>query len=271
MPPIIGDDDQLTQVFTNLALNAAQAMHGWEGEHKLTIRTELGADNAILISVIDTGPGIPSDLHKKIFEPFFTTKGGVGGTGVGLALCLNIIESHGGQMHLEDTMGTGATFRIRLPVSSSIQKPEEQQTETGAEPMQTKLSMLLVDDEVELAQTLADLLEPHGHDIDLAANGAIALEKLRKKPFNVIISDLRMPVLDGPGLYAALAQEMPQYLNKIIYVTGDTLSTHVNTFLSETPVPVIEKPYRLADVQNALVKLLKENETQSNMTKGDST
>ncbi len=117
---------------------------------------------------------------------------------------------------------------------------------------------------------MADLLEPQGHDIDLAANGAIALDKLRKKPFDVIISDLRMPVMDGPTMYAEMKKNMPQYLNKIIYVTGDTLSPHVNAFLSETPVPVIEKPYRLADVQKALSKLLKENESQSTLGSGES-
>ena len=266
LPPVIGDTDQLTQVFTNLALNAAQAMHEWAGPHNLTIRSVLLPDNTIQFSFIDTGPGVPEDLRKKVFEPFFTTKGGTGGTGVGLALCVNIVSGHGGQLTLEPTPGGGATFIITLPVSTSIEAAEPEHLSSGSEQASIgKYRILLVDDEVELAQTLADLLEPEGHDIDLAANGAIALEKLRKKPFDAIISDLRMPVLDGPGMYAELAKSMPQYTNKIIYVTGDTLSTHVNAFLRETPVPVIEKPYRLADVQKALLKLLKENETQSNI------
>lgn len=270
LPRVIGDDDQLTQVFMNLALNAAQAMHDWQGTHKITIKTECEGNINVLISFIDTGPGIPPDIRKKIFEPFFTTKGGLGGTGVGLALCLNIVESHGGRVTLEDTPGGGATFRIRMPVSTN--KPQVSAEKQPLENKETsgKLRILLVDDEVELAQTLADLLEPAGHDIDLAANGAIALEKLQKTRFDAIISDLRMPVLDGPGMYAKMAETMPHYLTRIIYVTGDTLSPHVNSFLSETPVPVIEKPYRLADVQAALAKLLKENETRSNIGSIDS-
>ncbi len=269
LPPVIGDVDQLTQVFLNLAMNATQAMHGWQGPHKLTLMAQKEeSGETILVSVIDTGPGVPQELRRKIFEPFFTTKGG-GGTGVGLALCLNIVAGHGGQVILEDTPGGGATFRIRLPIAKAVPADAtvgiEKETTIGRQ-----IRILLVDDEVELAQTLADLLEPEGHDIDLAANGQIALEKIRKKPFDAIISDLRMPVLDGPGLYAAFQQEMPEYMKKIIYVTGDTLSVHVNEFLSQTPVPVIEKPYRLADVQAALAKLLKENETQSNMVTGDS-
>lgn len=265
LPAIIGDGDQLTQVFTNLALNAAQAMHNWEGPHSLTITSAQRDDKVIEIRVIDTGPGIPKDIKTRVFEPFFTTKSGSGGTGVGLSLCLNIIEGHGGRLALEDTPGGGATFRITLPIAAAQEKQKEEViADKGPQP-DSRLRLLLVDDEVELAQTLADLLEPLGHDIDLAANGAIALEKLQKKPFDAIISDLRMPVLDGPGLHAALVRNMPQYQHRIIYVTGDTLSPHVNAFLSETPVPVIEKPYRLVDVQHALARLLKETETRSNM------
>jgi FixJ family two-component response regulator len=80
-----------------------------------------------------------------------------------------------------------------------------------------------------------------------------------------------MPILDGPGLHAALAREKPSYLTRIIYVTGDTLSTHVQAFLHEYPVPVIEKPYRLDDVRRAIATLLKENASESSMGAGDST
>jgi len=270
LPPVIGDGDQLTQVFTNLALNAAQAMHDFGGTHALNIQTILHNAETMIIRVSDTGPGIPPDLRKRVFEPFFTTKGGSGGTGVGLALCLSIIESHGGTMRLEDTPGGGATFVIEMPVAQ-VAASEKSETDVAQSPPNAMgQKILLVDDEVELAQTLADLLEPAGYTIDLAANGAIALEKLHKTSFDAIISDLRMPVMDGPSLYAALKQSLPCYLNKIIYVTGDTLSPHVNAFLSETPVPVIEKPYRLSDVQKSLSKVLKDNESHSSIGESDS-
>jgi two-component system NtrC family sensor kinase len=194
-----------------------------------------------------------------VFEPFFTTKGSKGGTGVGLALCLNIVASHGGELHLTDTPGGGACFTMKFP---ALEKSEgEEQHDGNAEPIGFgKIKLLLVDDEVEIAQTLADLMEPEGHTIDIAANGAIAMDKLRKAPYDAIISDLRMPVMDGPSLYEALQHELPSYLNKIIYVTGDTLSTHVHDFLSKHPVPVVEKPYRLKDIHMALSDLLKKVE-----------
>ena len=257
LPDITGDGDQLTQVVTNLVLNATQAMENWEGPRVLTIRSRRN-DDLVTLSVADTGPGVPQEIRTRVFEPFFTTKSGKGGTGVGLSLCLNIVASHGGQMLIEDTIGGGATFLISLPVATAIK--EAATGEQDAVILPNGLKILLVDDEIELAQTLADLLEPEGHNIDIAINGAVALEKLRKGKFDAIISDLRMPVLDGPGLYEGLKAELPFYLNRIIYVTGDTLSQHVQTFLSQNPVPVVEKPYRLNDVRRAVAELLKKAE-----------
>lgn len=255
LPEVTGDGDQLTQVVTNLVLNSAQAMEGWTGQHRITVTSECDANKNILLSIADTGPGIPTEIRTRVFEPFFTTKGSKGGTGVGLALCVNIVAAHSGELLLGDTPGGGATFTIKLPPAEALPAAEVEAQDAAMQPLKP-LKLLLVDDEVELAQTLADLLEPEGHQIDLAANGALAMEKLRKHKFDAIISDLRMPVMDGPALYDALQHELPSYLNKIIYVTGDTLSTHVHEFLSSHTVPVVEKPYRLKDIRRALIDLL---------------
>jgi two-component system NtrC family sensor kinase len=233
-------------------------MADWKGQHRITVGSEIDPQKNVLLSIADTGPGIPTEIRTRIFEPFFTTKGGTGGTGVGLALCVNIVASHGGEIFLTETQGGGATFTVKFP-PAQISSPDEATNQNAASQLLKPLRLLLVDDEVELAQTLADLMEPEGHIIDIAANGAIAMDKLRKKPFDAIISDLRMPVMDGPALYDALQRELPSYLNKIIYVTGDTLSTHVHDFLSSHTVPLVEKPYRLKDIRRALIDLLNSN------------
>ena len=269
LPEINGDGDQLTQVFTNLELNAVQAMLNWKGTRHVTIKTQTHGIGEILITVSDTGPGIPPEIRTRVFEPFFTTKTGTGGTGVGLSLCLNIIETHGGHLELDETPGGGATFIITLPSTVKTTETKEEQVEAASHAL-PKLKILLVDDELELAQTLADLLEPEGHEIALAANGAIALEKLKKTVFDVVISDLRMPVMDGPTMYAEIAKTMPAYLRRVIFVTGDTLSSHIQSFLSQNPVFVIEKPYRLADVKQTIVKLLNGDAEQRNIGKTDS-
>ena len=280
LPAVAGDADQMTQVVTNLVLNASQAMLTWKGAKRITIRTSTDGADQVTLLVSDTGPGVPPEIRTRIFEPFFTTKSGTGGTGVGLSLCLNIVASHGGQLAVEDTPGGGATFLISLPMVGAATETEgavnvvpaqaadnnsptvgvtAQPKPAEAKSISAPLRILLVDDEFELAQTLAELLEPDGSDVDIAINGAVALEKLHKREFDVIVSDLRMPVLDGPGLYEALVRELPSYTNKIIYVTGDTLSTHVQAFLKQYPVPVIDKPYRLVDVKKAIDDLIKRN------------
>ena len=263
LPEITGDGDQLTQVVTNLILNAAQAMESSKASKKrIIIRSwHDDAERRVMFSVADNGPGVPFEIRTRVFEPFFTTKSNKGGTGVGLSLCLNIVASHGGQVLLEDTEGGGATFVITMPMTAEGQETKDALMQAAVSlPV---LKILIVDDEVEIAQTLADLLEPEGHKIDIAANGAIALDKLLQQPYDIIISDLRMPVMDGPALYEALGRELPSYLDKIIYVTGDTLSSHVQTFLSQHAVTVVEKPYRLSDVRRSMATLLKTNkETQ---------
>ncbi len=257
LPDINGDGDQLTQVVTNLVMNAIQAMQTVQGVRRLTVASRYGADQVVL-SVSDTGSGIPPEIRSRIFEPFYTTKSNQGGTGVGLSLCLNIVDAHGGSISLEDTPGGGATFVVSLPydAAANIADATEAMTQVTLPP---GIKILIVDDEIELAQTLADLLEPQGAIIDIAINGAVAVEKLQKNTFDVIISDLRMPVMDGPSLYQELIRSFPTYLERIVYVTGDTLSTHVQAFLKEYPVPVIEKPYRLKDVCIAVLALLKKN------------
>ncbi|NDG03909.1 MAG: hypothetical protein EB121_00950, partial [Alphaproteobacteria bacterium] len=118
LPRMIGDHDQLVQVLTNLVLNAVQAMDGWKGPKNITIRSWYDAgDYRVNLAVSDTGPGVPAHIRTRIFEPFFTTKAPGTGTGVGLSLCLNIVEAHGGRLMLEDTAGGGATFVLCMPVA----------------------------------------------------------------------------------------------------------------------------------------------------------
>jgi PAS domain S-box-containing protein len=271
LPQINGDSDQLTQVFTNLELNAAQALQDWSGHRAVTITTQKSGLSDITVTIADTGPGIPAEIKTRIFEPFFTTKSGKGGTGVGLSLCMNIVESHGGHIAIETTDGGGATFVITMPtIAQTDVSLDEEEEKTSATAAIGNKRILIVDDELELAQTLVDLLEPDGHEIDMAENGKIALEKMTQKPYDAIISDLRMPVMDGPTMFEEMLKSLPEMAKKTIFVTGDTLSTHIQTFLSHHIVPLIDKPYRLKDVRQALDMVLKGNDDQGNIAPVDS-
>jgi len=251
-----GDNDQLTQVVMNVLLNAVQALDGWSGVRKIKIVTAGDDKNRAVLTVSDTGPGIPEEIRTKIFEPFFTTKGGKGGTGIGLSLCLNIVTAHGGEMEAGESPDSKSVFTIKLPLAEDN---AHLTLEDGADVKPPPMSLLIVDDEIELAQTLADLLDADGHKIDMAINGRVALNKIKKEKFDAIISDLRMPVMDGPALYEELVKEFPAYVKKIAFVTGDTLSPHVQEFLRSHELIVVEKPYKIKDIRQILMEIVEQS------------
>ncbi|QQR68995.1 MAG: PAS domain S-box protein [Alphaproteobacteria bacterium] len=274
LPTVYADGDQLSQVVTNLVVNSQQAMQALPGAHTLNLVTRsLPQTGEIEIVVSDNGPGIPPEIRTRIFEPFFTTKPAGSGTGIGLSLSLNIVESHGGRLLLDETPGGGATFIIRLPVYHGQEDSYGDDVEAAKPAIAPIASMspkrlLLVDDEIEIAQTLSDLLAPDGHSCDIAENGEVALQKLATNGYDLIVSDLRMPVLDGPGLYDALQKNFPMYLRRILFATGDTLSPHVHDFLARTAVPVIDKPYTPQDVRRAIARQLQEAENLPSSPQG---
>jgi two-component system NtrC family sensor kinase len=122
IPSLLVDGDQIQQVFMNILLNAADAMA--ENGGRLTIRTDV-SDGMAEICFTDTGVGIPKDHVAKLFDPFFTTKQTGKGTGLGLAISYGIIQSHNGDIQVESEVGKGATFRVRLPITSENQKSAE--------------------------------------------------------------------------------------------------------------------------------------------------
>ena len=265
LPSVFADADQLNQVVTNLIINARQALQNQPPPRKITVMTRENKETRmVMIRVADNGPGVPREIKSRIFEPFFTTKPAGSGTGVGLSLCHNIIETHGGRISIHDTDGGGATFVVRLPVSQNSAQLATL-LEAPAAPLAPPRGkrLLLVDDELELAQTLADLLAPDGHMTDIAENGLQALEKIRQNQYDLIISDLRMPVMDGPGLYAAVCENHPEFAARMIFVTGDTLSQNVRDFLTQHRVTVIDKPYMPMDVKRAIANTLAEVENKA--------
>jgi PAS domain S-box-containing protein len=241
LPSLQGDADQLTQVVTNLILNAQQAMEGMEGDGWLKITTShRPRTRELVVKIKDNGPGIGTDVRSRIFEPFFTTKKMEAGTGIGLAICHRIIESHGGTISVEDTRDSGASFAIRFP--ESTRSSEETPSTERPEASRATFSILVVDDEADVLDVLADILRGDGHDVDTADSGDAALERLRDRDFAVVVSDLRMPGLDGPGLYEKLRQELPAVIPKLMFLTGDTMSAGAKNFLDESGRPYLEKP-----------------------------
>ncbi len=124
LPNVIGDFQQLQQVFLNILLNAEQAIYESGIGERIIIQSR-EESSKIIIKIIDDGPGIPHDILNRVFEPFFTTKEVGKGTGLGLSICYGIIEDHGGTISCYSSEGNGATFEVRLPIETQISVPRE--------------------------------------------------------------------------------------------------------------------------------------------------
>jgi PAS domain S-box-containing protein len=249
-PAIEGDSDQLHQVLVNLIINAQQALETSDTPAKrIVIRTGLTEAGRVAIDVVDNGPGIPPDVAARIFEPFFTTKPLGSGTGVGLSFSHGIVEAHGGSLHLLPT-DAGAAFRIELPAAEPVEAELlERPPEVAALAPQVQRRALVVDDEPDIAATIRELLEREGFAVTVAHDGACALVALDRQDFDVILSDLRMPGVSGPEMYARLGETRPHLLSRIAFVTGDTLGSSMDSFLRESGRPVLEKPFTRAGVR----------------------
>jgi PAS domain S-box-containing protein len=254
LPTVTADADQLHQVVTNLIVNARQALAAIPAPRRLTIATRHDpADGRVHLSVADNGPGVPAEIRPRIFEPFFTTKPAGEGTGIGLSLCLSIIRAYGGEITLSDTPGGGATFTIVLPLHAGSMVP---QRDARGESALAGLRILVVDDEKEIAETLSEILRAQGHLADVAPDGQRALERVLAADYDLILSDLRMPVLDGPGLHRALRQRRPAMIERLAFITGDTLSADIQSFLVESRAPCLEKPFLPEDVRRLVMQLM---------------
>jgi signal transduction histidine kinase len=258
LPPLWADPYQLQQVLVNLITNAQQALCDAESPRQITLTTRLDPVRTLVrLEVADTGPGIPPAVQARIFEPFFTTKPPGVGTGLGLPLCQGIVEGHGGTIGVRSALGQGTTFWVELPVGVIPALPPAHSGQDEVPPPVPSHAILLVDDEPGIIKALTRLLCRDGHTVDTAANGQLALTRLQERAYDLILCDLRMPELDGPGLYRALEQHAPQLCRRFIFLTGDTLSPEVAAFLAQSDVPRLTKPFTAVEVRRTIAQALR--------------
>lgn len=241
LPALVADGDQLHHIVSNLVVNAEHAMREVDGPRRLHVETGFdAAERQVILRVTDSGPGIPPDIAKRVFEPFYTTKSEVLGTGIGLSLCRDIVSNHGGEISFADNQPRGTVFTVRLPLRESRKR-------SAADTRPTEISLhkgrvLVVDDDEDVAHTLADVLRMSGHDVDTVYCGEDGIERVSQTEYDVIISDVRMPGLDGPGFLRALRKDHDDLDRRFLFMTGDTLGVDLSTLVDETGITVIEKP-----------------------------
>jgi two-component system NtrC family sensor kinase len=258
IPAVTGEARQLQQVVLNLVTNAIQAVAG-VGGGTLSISTHAEGDHVVL-DVADTGTGIPQTLRARVFEPFFTTKPEGEGTGLGLSVSYGIVTAHGGTIRLVDRVdgGPGARFIVTLPAVDA----QAVLAESGEHPAYTRrsqlagLRVLFVDDEAAIRQGFEAFARIRGFHVVSASDGQAALDALQQTSVDAVVSDLRMPGMDGVALYHALLGERPGLAARTVFITGDLLSMGGRgaTALHQ---PVLTKPFSFERLEETLVAIMR--------------
>ena len=175
---------------------------------------------------------------------------------MGLTICYGIIDEHNGRIWAESQPGRGATFVIELPVVAGT--PRRVGPEADLEPSVTGRSILVVDDEDSIQQLLGSVLQMDNHFVDTASNGREALELIEERHYDLVITDIKMPNMDGRELYQELERRDPLLASRTIFITGDTVSPDTRTFLQQVNNPVLAKPFRVRDVRETIGQILSE-------------
>jgi two-component system NtrC family sensor kinase len=255
VPLILADADQLHQVMLNLVINAQQSLQEQPTPRRIRIRSRFDtAGGDVQVSVADNGPGVPVDLRARVFDPYFTTKPIGIGTGVGLAVSLGIVEAHGGTLTLDCPAEGGAIFTMSLPAGGVDAAAAG--TIASPRPAEQQSAILVVDDEAEIRDALAEILNGARHRVVTATSGRDALQRMALQHFDAILTDIRMPDLDGRALYQEIEKRWPGRANRVVFVTGDTLASGLREFVSSSGRPVIEKPFLPSEVRRVIAELV---------------
>jgi signal transduction histidine kinase/ActR/RegA family two-component response regulator len=264
---LMGDVTQIQQVLMNLCVNARDAMpHG--GVLTISLdKSELDADGAkvhpkakpghyVVISVKDTGTGIPPELIDKIFDPFFTTKPLGQGTGLGLPTVLGIAENHGGFVHLETKPGAGTTFFVYIPAAPGDAMGGENNRTTEVLAKGRGELILVVDDEPSVRKLASAILSRNGYHTVTAADGreGIKLFEQHRQNIRLIISDLMMPQMDGPGMLRGLHEMAPEI--KSIVITGLGEENRIAEARAAGADVILNKPFTADQLLNGIKQLI---------------
>jgi signal transduction histidine kinase/CheY-like chemotaxis protein len=254
---IMGAENEIRDALTNLVFNAVDAM---PSGGMITVRTrELKSaegHSRSLIEVRDTGVGMDEDTRRRCLEPFYTTKG-ERGTGLGLAMVYGMVQRHSAELEIDSAPGQGTTVRLSFPShASSIIAPSQVTRPTSID---RQLRILLVDDDPVLIKSLQDTLQEDGHLVSTAHGGQAGIDAFlaahgAERRFDVVITDLGMPHVDGRKVANAIKQVSGA--TPIILLTGWGQRMIDEKEMPEHVDRVLSKPPRLTALRTALVELL---------------
>ncbi len=250
LPLVEADASQLDQVFMNLCINARDAM---PAGGRLTIETEQVVINGsyaathpwaqpgryVLVTVTDTGIGMPRDILERIFEPFFTTKREQQGTGLGLAVCYGIVRQHGGMLNCYSEVNVGTTFKVYLPVLSRAVRDVGNKIQGAVVSGHERI--LVAEDDAAVRSVVKRILERAGYTVVAAENGEAACLRAAEGPFDLVLLDVVMPGMTCQAALERLRVLMPAA--RFLLSSGYTAETNVAALLTGSAHELLRKPY----------------------------
>jgi PAS domain S-box-containing protein len=257
-PAVAGDPSELREALTNIIFNALDAMP--EGG-RITLATGVDA-GGVFCAVSDTGVGMSEDVKRRIFDPFFTTKG-ERGTGLGLSVVYGIVTRHGGELDVTSEPGRGSTFTIRVPLADDLGPGPAAAAAPAAAP---PLHALVVDDESDVADVLADLLARDGHTVVVCTDGEEALARVRQESFDLVITDLGMPKLSGWEVARTVKQRRPGTPVAMITGWGDRIDP--GEALLRGVEFIVSKPFKRDDLREMVAAAAMRREAGSRTPAG---
>ena len=237
---------QMQQVLLNLLNNAEQAVAQVDRQGLIKLESGKNGDK-VFIKVSDNGAGIPAHIQPFIFDPFFTTKTLGEGTGLGLSIAHTIVENHGGTISAQSEPGD-TIFTIELPIARTPAPADGRESVPLPMPprrMDRLGRVLVVDDEVAIVDAIAEFLDLQNVSADKANDGNEALQLLGRNRYDAVISDIRMPGMDGPQLYERASEILPAYRERFLFMSGDMVRENTQTFVASQSCACLSKPFPL--------------------------
>lgn len=256
VPAVNADEALLAQVFLNLIVNAAESIpEGDADANEIRVETSTDAAGRVVVTVADTGAGIPEHLRERVFAPFFTTKAAGSGTGLGLAISRRLVEEAGGDIGFESQPSRGTTFNVALPSTPRVpQRSAPVQARPAAALRRGRV--LVVEDDPMLGQTVRRILEGE-HDVTVVRGARAALDRIEAGEWDVILSDLMMPQMTGMQLHDEVARTRPDLVPRMVFMTGGAFTEQARAFLARVANPRIEKPVEIAALRSTVNSIVR--------------
>jgi DNA-binding response OmpR family regulator len=251
LPPIMADPHQILQALMNIALNACRTITSYRDGGRLTVETKR-TDGVIQVVIQAGGLGVANGRHDRLLEPFLTIREDSGGLGLGYAY--RIAKEHGGKMAVHTIPGEAVTYVVELP----IREPLPLQGELPANELEAigRRHVLVVDADEKNLALLHEIVRHLGHDADEGSSVQQALQKIAAQDYDLIITEMHLPVADYLHLYQRLRLIRPGLAQRVIFISGGIPSDEVRVFLDQVGCPLIRKPFSVADIEASIRQVL---------------